>query len=59
MRGRRWPRAARQMGDSERAGPARPSPSNPTVPSRQIKKSPTGEAFLFDSGGDGVRRTCL
>lgn len=54
------PRGARQMGDSEslRARQGAPS-SNPAVPSRQIKKPPAGEAFLFDSGGDGVRRTSL
>ena len=37
------------MGDSERVGPARPNPSNPTVPSRQTKKPPAGEAFLHEA----------
>lgn len=54
------PRGARQNGDSVslRALQGAPS-SNPIVPSRQIKKPPAGEAFLFDSGGDGVRITSL
>ena len=65
MRGWRWPlrgqRAALsavigRFGEGW-AGTAQPSPSNPTVPSRQTKKPPAGEAFLFDSGGDGVRQS--